>query len=410
MITGCLTPTPRDMSKPAATERSMRTALCLIAAGVCAALHIWKLAPALPSLQADLGLNLVQSGFLLSIVQLAGMTLGLVIGLMAERVGRRRCIMGGLAVLALASLSSVGFTSVNMMLLLRSLEGCGFLMTVLPVPSILRDRLPPGVLSRVMGLWSSYIPIGTILILIFGAWVISLGGWQLLWLVLSAVTLAMLMLVWIVVPADRRRPPAKTSSAMQVVRLTLGSGSVWLVALTFGAYAAQWMAVIGFLPSIYAAAGLAGTTAGVLTGLIAGANIIGNLLAGQLLHRQVPAIYLLITGFLTMILCTIIAFGTGASVVTQFIAVLLFSTIGGLIPATLFVLAVTVAPTPETTTTTVGWLQQGSALGQFSGPPVVAWVVNQAGGWQWTWLATSIYTVAGIALALALHRKISASA
>lgn len=403
-------------TQPATSStQALRVALCLVTAGVCAALHIWKLAPALPSLQADLGLNLVESGFLLSIVQLAGMTLGLLIGLMAESIGRRRCIMAGLAILATASLMSIGFNSTSMMLLFRSIEGCGFLMVVLPVPSVFRHLLPPSILSRIMGLWSCYIPIGTILILISGAWVISIGDWRLLWLLLAAVTFAMLLLVWAIVPRDasprlKRQRDAPQSSAMQLVRLTLGTGSVWLVALTFGAYSAQWMAVIGFLPTIYAAAGVTGTMAGVLTGLVAGANIIGNLLAGQLLHRQVPAVRLLMTGFVTMIVCTFVAFGMQSSVSTQFMAVILFSAIGGLIPATLFVLAITVAPTPQTTTTTVGWLQQGSALGQFSGPPMVAWVVNLAGGWQWTWVATGIYTVAGIGLALALHRKVRSSA
>ena len=38
--------------------------------------------------------------------------------------------------------------------------------------------------------------------------------------------------------------------------------------------------------------------------------------------------------------------------------------------------------------TTVGWMQQWSALGQFAGPPLVAWVASRAGGWQWTWVAT----------------------
>lgn len=409
----------KNMSSQAATSipRPLRVSLCLVLAGVCAALHIWKLAPALPALQADLGLDLVESGFLLSIVQLAGMTLGLLIGLMAERIGRRRCIMAGLAILAMASLMSIGFSSTPMMLLFRSIEGCGFLMVVLPVPSIFRHLLPASMLSRIMGLWSCYIPIGSILILISGAWVISMADWRLLWLLLTAVTLAMLLLVWAVVPRDApfrlakvNEPGAPKSSALKLLRLTLGSGSVWLVALTFGAYSAQWMAVIGFLPTIYATADITGTMAGVLTGLVAGANIIGNLLAGQLLHRRVPAVRLIMIGFLAMITSAFIAFGVHASAVIQFVAVVSFSAVGGLIPATLFMLAITVAPTPQTTTTTVGWLQQGSALGQFSGPPAVAWAVNLAGGWQWTWAATGAYALTGIALALALDRKVRASA
>ena len=49
-------------------------ALVVILAGVVAALHIGKLPPAIPVLRESLGLTLVQAGFLLSLVQLAGMT------------------------------------------------------------------------------------------------------------------------------------------------------------------------------------------------------------------------------------------------------------------------------------------------------------------------------------------------
>src|SRR5690606_40934914 len=45
-------------------------AYLVVLAGIATALHIWKLPPALPALQAELGLTLVESGFLLSLVQM----------------------------------------------------------------------------------------------------------------------------------------------------------------------------------------------------------------------------------------------------------------------------------------------------------------------------------------------------
>jgi MFS family permease len=85
---------------------------------------------------------------------------------------------------------------------------------------------------------------------------------------------------------------------------------------------------------------------------------------------------------------------------------LLFSLVGGLVPATLFVLALTLAPTPQTASATIGWMQQCSSLGQFAGPPLVAWVVHTAGNdWQWTWVATSTLSALGILLALAIRTR-----
>jgi len=69
------------------------------------------------------------------------------------------------------------------------------------------------------------------------------------------------------------------------------------------------------------------------------------------------------------------------------------------IPGTLFSLAVRMAPGEKTISTTVGWMQQWSAFGQFAGPPLVAVVASRVGGWQWTWAVTVTCSLAGIVLA-----------
>ncbi|HCP76559.1 MAG TPA: TetR family transcriptional regulator, partial [Pusillimonas sp.] len=84
-------------------ETSNRLAYLVVIAGVVAGLHVWKLPPSLPVLQAQLGLTLVESGFLLSMVQSAGMFLGLVVGLFAEKIGLRRCVLIGLTLLSIGS-------------------------------------------------------------------------------------------------------------------------------------------------------------------------------------------------------------------------------------------------------------------------------------------------------------------
>ncbi len=83
---------------------------------------------------------------------------------------------------------------------------------------------------------------------------------------------------------------------------------------------------------------------------------------------------------------------------------LIFSAFGGLIPGTLFGQAVRVAPSAGTVSTTVGWMQQWSCLGQFIGPPVVAWVATRTGGWSFSWVVMTGCGVIGLVLARALGR------
>lgn len=383
------------------------SSLFLVLTGVCAALHIWKVPPALPAMQRELGLDLVQSGFLLSSVQMAGMLLGLLIGLLSERVGLRRCILVGLGILSLTSLAAPFFDHGSLILLSRAVEGCGFLMVVLPVPALIKRTTDAAMLSRIMGLWGCYMPAGAVLMLWAGAAWLSAGSWRVLWLALAALTFTVLLLTFWLVPRDPARVVA-ASDARPVLALllreTLGSGRVWLVALSFGVYAAQWAAVVGFMPTIYNQADISVAVAGLLTAVIAGGNVIGNLGAGRLLHAGMAAYRLLQIGFLSMMGAAVAAFGLTQDITVQFVAVLLFSITGGLIPATLFFLAVTVAPSPQTTSSSVGWVQQCSSLGQFVGPPVVAWTVKMLGGWQWAWVATAGFAIVGLSMSLRLAR------
>jgi MFS family permease len=72
----------------------------------------------------------------------------------------------------------------------------------------------------------------------------------------------------------------------------------------------------------------------------------------------------------------------------------------------LFSLAVRLAPDESSISTTVGWMQQLSALGQFLGPPLVGWIAAGTGGWQWTWVVTGACCVLGLVVAHAINRQL----
>src|SRR5689334_18714384 len=84
--------------------RVSAAALAVVAAGVAAALHIGKLPAAVPALQSGLGISLVEAGFLLSLIQVAGMSLGIFVGLAADAIGLRRSMLMGLVLVSSASL------------------------------------------------------------------------------------------------------------------------------------------------------------------------------------------------------------------------------------------------------------------------------------------------------------------
>lgn len=389
--------------------------IVVIVAGVVAALHVGKLPPALPVLREAMHMSLLASGFLLSLVQLAGMTVGVLVGLSADGIGPRRSILAGLGMLCVASALG-GFAYAPWQLMaLRGVEGLGFLLAVLPVPGVLRALVPPERLSLRLGLWGAFMPTGTALALLCGPWVMLAVGWQGWWWLLAAITAGMLAWTARSVPADHAAlhlPASGERTGWRArLRLTLSAPGPWLVALVFAMYSSQWLSIIGFLPSIYAQAGLSVAAAGALTALVAAVNALGNIGAGRLLHAGVGPARVLAIGLATMAVCAVLAFASSATpLLVRYAAVVLLSGVGGLVPGTLFPLAVRLAPSTRTVSTTVGWLQQFSALGQFAGPPLVAFVAGAAGGWQWTWAVTGGASLVGLGFTWQLARLLRRTA
>lgn len=384
----------------------------VVLSGVVIAMHVGKMPPAIPVLQQALGVTLVQAGFLLSAVQLAGMCLGVLAGMSADRLGLRRSLLTGQAILATASLCGMVVTSPSGLLLLRALEGLGFLLAALPAPSLIRQLVRPSQLPLYLGLWSTYMGTGIALALLAGPLAMQALGWQGWWGLLGLLSAAMaLCIVW-VIPSDQARastaaasapPPAADPPAAwwAPLALTLRHRGPWQVALLFALYSSQWLAVIGFLPAIYAQAGLGASQAGALTALASWINVVGNIAAGRLLQQGWCARYLLWIGYSSMGLGAVLVFGawTQELPMLRYLAVLGFSAVGGLIPGVLFSLAVRVAPSERTVSSTVGWMQQCSSAGQFFGPPLIAWIAGNVGGWHWTWALTGSAACLGLWLA-----------
>ncbi len=388
-----------------ATARE-RAAWVVILAGVSAALHVGKLPPAIPVLRDVMGITLVQAGFLLSLVQLAGMSLGVLVGLSADGLGLRRSLLGGLSVLTLASLMGATATSPEALLAWRAVEGFGFLLAVMPAPGLIRRHTPAAQLPSRLGWWGTYMPWGSATALLLGPWVMRWQGWSGWWATLGLVSGLAAWAVWRGVPADPPRPPVRDAAWPRRLARVLTTASPWWVALCFAVYSSQWLAVVGFMPTIGHQLGWSTETAGALTALVALVNVTGNVGSGRLLQRGWAPRHLLWLGFGCMATGALLAFAPALPLPVRLLGVLGFSACGGLVPGTLFSMAVRLAPSEDTVSSTVGWVQQLSSVGQFVGPPLVAWVAAQAGGWQYTGLACALCSLAGAVLAWRIHRAL----
>ncbi|MFO1192161.1 MAG: MFS transporter [Rhodoferax sp.] len=170
--------------------------LVVVLAGVSAALHVGKLSPALPVLRDALQISLLQAGFLLSMVQLGGMLLGILLGVGADTLGLRRSFLAGLVLLSVAGAAGGWAPDAGTLLVLRAIEGLGFLLVSVPAPGLIMRLVPASRRSAAMGLWGAYMPTGTALALLLGPVMVARLGWPAWWWLLAGFTLLMAVWAW----------------------------------------------------------------------------------------------------------------------------------------------------------------------------------------------------------------------
>lgn len=376
----------------------------VFAVGCSTGFNVGKVPIALPALRSDFGLSLVEASFVLSMLLLTSVLAGVFGGMLADRYGQRRAILFGLALAIVGGLLGGFARSPAELFVSRAIESLALMATAFPGPAMIARIVTPGRLRAAMGLWSAYMPAGMACALLVAPWIIAAAGWRALWFGNCLIAAVLMVLVWRWLPADGVK--ADRLGWRALIGPTLKAPGPWLLAACFGCYAGQWMSVFGFLPTLYAGEGIAIGVAGLLTAAGVAANVGGNLAAGFLAQRGVGRGVVLVSGSLTMAVAAWVIFGSGAPFPVRYAAVVLFSLAGGLVPGSLFATTPAFAPSLSTVSTTTGLMQQGSAIGQFVMPPLVAASVSAAGTWSVAWWLTGTLAVLTAILGRAIGRRL----
>jgi len=381
----------------------------VVLAAICAGLHVWDLPAAVPFIRDSMAMTLVQAGALLGVTQLAGMLGGLAVSLLAELIGERRCLLAGLAMASLGSADGAVAHSVTTLMASRAIEGAGSILIVVTGPGLIRRHTPQPRINTAIGYWGASTGIATFAGLIGSAAIAQVAPWRLLWWLMTAITLAPLPLVAATLPADQRRS-ASSAAAARRIGATVRSVKPWIAGLAFACFTIEWMTVVGFLPTICQHNGLHGVWPGILTAVVGGLGAVGSIGSAAVLERGVPVRALLIPAFAAMAVTSLPAFAVNWALVPggailQVTCVAAFSFSGGAIPATLFRIAVDLAPPAGSPPAAIGLMQQLFNAGSVAGPALAAWLVTRTGGWQSTWWMTCTFAGLGGLLSLYLSER-----
>ena len=396
---------------PPTTPTHWPAVLAAVAGGVAVGMNVGKVPLALPALRAELGLSLVQAGWVSALLTTLAVVAALGFGLAAGRIGALRMVLGGLGLSAAASLLAlaVGADGFGLLLATRFVEGAGFLAVAVAGPALVSAAAQPADRRFALGVWSTYMPAGAGLAMALSPLLLPTAGWRSLWVLASGVLLAAALAAW-----SQRRwyAPAghsghgSTSTVAPVATLdVLRQPLPWLLALGFGLWAVQHFALIVWLPTMLKEQrGLSDGWVAGLTCVMLLACVPGNLLGGALVQRGVARGRLLALCHTATGLCSLAFFLDGLPDVVRYAACVACSFIGGVMPAAVMSSSAVLARSPRQINALQGVFMQGSQLGQFAGTPLIAAVVAASGRWSTAGWVSAAAALAGVVLGLVVWR------
>ena len=352
----------------------------LFAGGLTAGAQLTKVPPALPGLRAELGLTLVESGLVQTAVYAVGAAIAVFFGVLADRLGQKRIALAGLLLMTLGGLLGAFAPGYRLLLASRFLEGIGFVLFTVGAAPLLAAATLPRDRATAFSLWSSYMPAGGTLALVFAPAALAAFGWRGLWIGLAGYTAACAALLVRYVPAA---PFGGRTASLRLLTDSLAQPGALALCVAFICYVGQWSSVMTWLPTFAVdERGASAGTAALVTAAFVAINIPGNQLGGLLLKRGVPRAAVLFGGAAAMGAGAIGLLAFPAPDGLRLAAALAFSFLGGVIPAAVFSGTTVHAKSPEHIGTMNGMLMQASHLSQFVLPIVFAWLASRAGGWS----------------------------
>lgn len=369
----------------------------LYAAGFTTAFGAHGIAANLGGFSDDAVTSLLVLGGLLALYDGAEVVLKPVFGALADKIGAKPVLLGGLVAFAVASALYVAADSTALLWAARLGQGAAA-SAFSPSASALLARINPTAKhGRAFGSYGFYKSIGYTLGPLLGGVLVWAGGLRLLFAVLAA--LAVVVVVWAALVVPAAPPLPKQRQTLLDLARRLADRSFLAPTAALAAATAALSAGVGFLPVSGAAAGLGTVATGAAVSVLAATAAVvqpytGRALdSGKLTSRTGIAAGLGITA--AGLVCAILP-----GLVGILIAAALVGAGTGLITPLAFA-ALAASTSPERLGQTMGSAELGRELGDAGGPLLVGAVATLAG---------LTYGYAALALVMALTPLVTLTA
>ncbi len=379
--------------------------LIVFLASVAAPLNQFKVPPMMQQLMVSLNITISTSGWLMSVFALVGVVLALPVGLVIQRLGLKNT--GLLALLALTAGSLLGTfsTSAYMMLTSRVIEGAGMCLISVMAPAAIAAWFPPERRGLPMGIWATWVPLGSILMFNIAPR-IGGAGWKAVWIFSTGYTVAVfiLMLALFRMPEEGEAgKPAPSGVNPGAAENAYANISIWLLALMFMLFNIMVLSVTTFTPVfLETMRGFASAKASGYASIIMVAALITGPAAGMAINALKSCKKIFVCGmFLAAVIMLFLFSSTGSMLIFMLV---LAGIAVGMVPTATLTAAPGIMKSPAAAGIGMSVVMFGQNIGMFIGPALFGGVV-QSHGWTAAAYAVVPLLAAGGIIALFIKTK-----
>ena len=236
-------------------------------ASVVAPFNQFKIPPIMPLMMETFHIDLTQAGLPMSIIAAIGLALALPAGMALQRLGSKTTILIALGFMAGGAALGAFSTSFAWLMGSRVVEGIGMGLIGVAAPATIAMWFPPEKQGTPMGIWATWVPVGSVVIYNLAPALAVSSGWQSAWwLGAGFAVLMMIFAGWLI-----SQPPAlgaaletsaalKNSAALKInaslekretpsLKEALANRNIWLLALEFACMNLAMMSLGTYYPT-----------------------------------------------------------------------------------------------------------------------------------------------------------------
>lgn len=353
-------------------------------ASVAAPLNQFKVSPVMPVLMEAFNLNLTNAGMLMSVFAITGFVLALPGGLILQRLGLRITGLIAMGCLALGSIVGAIAPSAGILLSSRVIEGVGMGLIAVMAPASIAMWFPREKQGTPMGLWATWVPVGSLIMFLTAPALNNVFGWQSIWWFSAAFALLAFVLVWFFM----KMPPAaaalehsgEITSPKEIpdTKKALANRHIWFLAASFGFFNMALISMSTFYPTFLSTVhSYSMATAAFITSITMIVVIFAAPLAGIFSDKIGSRKALITWPFIILAIMMLFPYTINGAWIIVWTAAM--GLIAGAIPTATFAAAPEIMIKPEYAGMGMAVLTLGQNLGMFLGPLLFGAIVESAG-------------------------------